>query len=135
ISKVFCNSVARLDDLYVGSINLNVRHLNAISSIVGLLKYILVLKHGYILLDLDFIKFKLLLKLYERDIKIFYILAELPKLYTPRNGGSVRASLNSFGYGGTNCYIILETADYESKPRLHPRKPSSRTAPVGTIRN
>ncbi|RHZ58023.1 uncharacterized protein CDV56_108373 [Aspergillus thermomutatus] len=113
ISKVFCEGVARTDDLYVGSIKPNVGHLEATSGIAGLLKCILVLKHGHIPQNLDFIKPKPSLKLYERNIKI---PTELTKLPTPRNGGPVRVSLNSFGYGGTNCHVILEAADSGRKP-------------------
>ncbi|KAF7445064.1 Polyketide synthase module protein [Pyrenophora tritici-repentis] len=111
IYKVFCESVARTGDLYVGSIKPNVGHLEATSGIAGLLKSILVLKHGQIPPNLDFIKPKPSLKLYERNIKI---PTELTKLPTLRNGGPVRVSLNSFGYGGTNCHVILEAPHSES---------------------
>lgn len=70
VYKVFCESVGRTDDLYVGSIKPNVGHLEASSGIAGLLKSILVLKHGYIPPNLDFIKPKPSLKLYERNIKV-----------------------------------------------------------------
>ncbi|KAH9863177.1 hypothetical protein IAQ61_009454 [Plenodomus lingam] len=112
IFKVFCESAARTDDLYVGSIKPNVGHLEATSGIAGLLKSILVLKHGQIPPNLNFVKPKPSLKLYERNIKI---PTELTKLPMPRNGGPVRVSLNSFGYGGTNCHVILEAPDSRSQ--------------------
>ncbi|RYO87181.1 hypothetical protein DL766_003981 [Monosporascus sp. MC13-8B] len=112
ISKVFCEDAARMDDLYVGSVKTKVGHLEAASGMAGLLKSVLVLKHGKIPPNLDFIKPKPSLKLYERKIKIPTELTELP---TPRGGGPARVSLNSFGYGGTNCHVILEAADPRSR--------------------
>ncbi|KAL4900464.1 hypothetical protein BDW74DRAFT_188294 [Aspergillus multicolor] len=110
ISKVFCEDVGRTEGLYVGSIKPNVGHLEATSGIAGLLKCILVLKHGQIPQNLNFIKPKPSLKLYERNIKIPTELTELP---FPRDDGPLRVSLNSFGYGGTNCHVILEAPNSE----------------------
>ncbi|KAG5796065.1 hypothetical protein H9Q69_004899 [Fusarium xylarioides] len=93
ISKVFCEDSGRRDDLYVGSVKTNIGHLEATSGIAGLLKSILVLKHGQIPANLNFIKPKPSLKL-----------------------GPARVSVNSFGYGGTNCHVILE--DLGSKHEL-----------------
>ena len=58
----------------MGSIKPNVGHLEATSGIAGLLKSILVLKHGHIPPNLDFIKPKPSLKLYERNIKVILML-------------------------------------------------------------
>ncbi|RGP65177.1 polyketide synthase [Fusarium longipes] len=110
ISKVFCEESDRKDDLYVGSVKTNIGHLEATSGIAGLLKSILILKHGHIPANLNFIKPKPSLKLYEKKIKI---PSELTKLPTPRNGPA-RVSVNSFGYGGTNCHVILEAPASET---------------------
>ncbi|GKU06255.1 unnamed protein product [Fusarium langsethiae] len=107
ISKVFCEDSGRTDDLYVGSVKTNIGHLEATSGIAGLLKSILILKHGQIPATLNFIKPKPSLKLYEKKIKI---PSELIKLPSPQNGPP-RVSLNSFGYGGTNCHVILQAPD------------------------
>ncbi|KAM0332713.1 hypothetical protein ACHAPQ_005672 [Fusarium lateritium] len=114
ISKVFCEDSGRTDDLYIGSVKTNIGHLEATSGIAGLLKSILVLKHGQIPANLNFIKPKPSLKLYEKKIKI---PSELTKLPTPHNNGPARVSVNSFGYGGTNCHVILEAP--ESKHQLN----------------
>nr|ALQ32917.1 putative polyketide synthase [Fusarium redolens] len=114
ISKVFCEESGRTDDLYVGSIKTNIGHLEATSGIAGLLKSILILKHGYIPANLNFIKPKPSLKLYEKKIKI---PSKLTKLPTPQNNGPARVSVNSFGYGGTNCHVILEAPG--PKPQLN----------------
>jgi acyl transferase domain-containing protein len=70
ISKVFCEDSGRTDDLYIGSVKTNIGHLEATSGIAGLLKSILVLKHGQIPANLNFIKPKPSLKLYEKKIKV-----------------------------------------------------------------
>ncbi|KAF4341752.1 polyketide synthase [Fusarium beomiforme] len=114
ISKVFCEDSGRTDDLYVGSVKTNIGHLEATSGIAGLLKSILILKHGQIPANLNFIKPKPSLKLYEKTIKIPSELTQLP---TPSNNGPARVSVNSFGYGGTNCHVILEAPD--SKHQLN----------------
>ncbi|KIL85244.1 polyketide synthase [Fusarium avenaceum] len=114
INKVFCEDSGRTDDLYIGSVKTNIGHLEATSGIAGLLKSILILKHGQIPANLNFIKPKPSLKLYEKKIKI---PSELTKLPTPRNNGPARVSVNSFGYGGTNCHVILEAPD--SKHQLN----------------
>ncbi|RDW64263.1 hypothetical protein BP5796_10765 [Coleophoma crateriformis] len=105
ISSVFTNS-PRDTDLYVGSIKSNIGHLEASSGVAGLIKAIMILKKGAIPPNIDFIKPKDTLKLEERNIKIPLSLTPLPQ------GGSVpsRVSLNSFGYGGTNAHVILESA-------------------------
>ncbi|EXA46383.1 hypothetical protein FOVG_07101 [Fusarium oxysporum f. sp. pisi HDV247] len=127
ISKVFCEGSDRRDDLYVGSVKTNIGHLEATSGIAGLLKSILVLKHGQIPANLNFIKPKPSLKLYEKKIKIPSELTKLPK---PQHNGPARVSVNSFGYGGTNCHVILE--DPGSKHQLNGNTNGTSTDQNGT---
>lgn len=70
INKVFCEDSGRTDDLYIGSVKTNIGHLEATSGIAGLLKSILILKHSQIPANLNFIKPKPSLKLYEKKIKV-----------------------------------------------------------------
>lgn len=67
---MFCEDPGRSDDLYVGSIKSNIGHLEASSGLAGLLKCILVLKHGHIPPQLNYIQPKPSLKLYEKKIKV-----------------------------------------------------------------
>lgn len=106
IEKVFCNK-PRKQNLYVGSIKSNIGHLESTSGIAGFLKTILVLKYGAIPPSIDFIIPKPSLKLEQRSISIPKDVVPLaPQGYN----GTRRASLNGFGYGGTNAHIILENA-------------------------
>lgn len=70
IAEVFCSEGKRQGDLYVGSIKSNIGHLEASSGVAGLLKAILILKHGAIPPNIDFIKPKPTLYLEERNIKV-----------------------------------------------------------------
>ncbi|KAF3768085.1 hypothetical protein M406DRAFT_80584 [Cryphonectria parasitica EP155] len=109
ISKVFCDeSKSRKTDLYLGSVKSNIGHLEAASGVAGLIKTILVLKKGQVPPHLDLETPKPSLKLDERRIKVPQELLPLaPKGHT----GPQRASVNSFGYGGTNCHVVLESTN------------------------
>ncbi|KAM0421170.1 hypothetical protein ACHAPT_011062 [Fusarium lateritium] len=102
IAEVFCPKGQREDGLYVGSIKSNIGHLEASSGVAGLLKAVLILKHGAIPPNIDFIEPKPTLHLEERKIKIATDVVPLPST------GPWRVSVNSFGYGGTNAHVILE---------------------------
>ena len=72
IADVFCGpgGSAREGDLYVGSIKSNIGHLEASSGVAGLLKAILILKHGMIPPNIDFVEPKPTLHLEERHVKV-----------------------------------------------------------------
>jgi acyl transferase domain-containing protein len=69
ISRVFTDP-SRPDDVYVGSVKTNLGHLGATSGLAGLLKALLVLKHGQIPPNLNFDKPKSSLNLYEKKVKV-----------------------------------------------------------------
>ncbi|MCJ1283208.1 polyketide synthase [Xylographa opegraphella] len=102
INSVFRTSHRRDVPLYVGSIKSNIGHLESSSGIAGLVKVILALEKGYIPANpnLDVEKDRLFLA--QRNIKIPRKLEPWPKAEIRR------ASVNSFGYGGTNAHAILE---------------------------
>ncbi|KAK2612700.1 hypothetical protein QQS21_001317 [Conoideocrella luteorostrata] len=107
ISKVFCTE-NRKHDLYVGSVKSNIGHLEAASGVAGLIKAIMILKKNQIPPHIDFITPKPSLKLEERKI---LIARETTSLTAGDHRGARRVSVNSFGYGGTNCHLILEGYD------------------------
>jgi acyl transferase domain-containing protein len=79
ISRTFIEEPKRDTDLYVGSIKGNIGHLEASSGIAGLLKLVLVLKHGHIPPNLNFDKPKPSLRLTERKIKVQPPLSYFPQ--------------------------------------------------------
>ncbi|KAI5920728.1 hypothetical protein F4810DRAFT_713262 [Camillea tinctor] len=113
LSKIFCEGKYRKSPLIVGSVKSNIGHLEAASGIASLIKSVLILQREQIPPNLDFETPKADLKLDERNIEIPLKLVPLaPKGHK----GPKRVSLNSFGYGGTNCHVILE--DFHLNQRL-----------------
>ncbi|KAI1293103.1 beta-ketoacyl synthase domain-containing protein [Xylaria venustula] len=102
IYEVFCDAKQRQSDLLIGSIKANIGHLEAVAGLAGLVKCINVLNSKLIPPQLHFIKPKATLNLEERCIRVTTQLCPLPP-------GPCRASVNSFGYGGTNSHVILES--------------------------
>ncbi|KAK2809395.1 Type I Iterative PKS [Emmonsiellopsis sp. PD_5] len=99
---------SRARNLYVGSVKTNIGHTEASSGLAGLIKSVLVLKKQQIPPNLNFIEPKPGLKLDERQISV---PLELLPLIPEGETGAVRVSLNSFGYGGTNAHMILESLE------------------------
>lgn len=108
IYSVFCEegkaAESRTHDLVVGSVKANIGHLEASAGIAGLLKSIVVLRSGLVPPQLNLKTLKPSLRLHERNIQI-------PRELLPLAPGPRRASVNSFGYGGTNCHVIVETVE------------------------
>ncbi|TEY79898.1 hypothetical protein BOTCAL_0040g00130 [Botryotinia calthae] len=109
IKNVFCGD-RRVSELYVGSIKSNIGHLESSSGLAGLIKAVLFLERGVILPNSDFIQEKKGLALDEWKIKI-------PTEPIVLGSGIRRASVNIFGYGGTNAHAVLESFDHERLSR------------------
>lgn len=107
----------RKEPLYVGSVKTNIGHLEGASGLAGLIKTTLALEKGVIPPNMhfkvpnpkiDFENWKISVPTKAIDWK------------TPE-GVARRASINSFGYGGTNAHVVLEEFQGEvlTKP-AHP---------------
>lgn len=108
IFNVFCEegqaAKSRTHDLVVGSVKANIGHLEASAGIAGLLKSMVVLRSGLVAPQLNLKTLKPSLRLHERNIHI-------PRELLPLAPGPRRVSVNSFGYGGTNCHVIVESVE------------------------
>ncbi|KAB5550768.1 polyketide synthetase [Coniochaeta sp. 2T2.1] len=93
------------DPLYVGSIKTVIGHTEGTAGLAGLLKASLAVQHGVIPPNMLFNKLR-------GDIEPFYTNLEIltsPKPWpTLADGAPRRASVNSFGFGGTNSHVIVE---------------------------
>nr|A0JJU1.1 RecName: Full=Tenellin synthetase; Short=TENS; AltName: Full=Hybrid PKS-NRPS synthetase tenS; AltName: Full=Tenellin-type 2-pyridones biosynthesis cluster protein S [Beauveria bassiana]CAL69597.1 nonribosomal peptide synthase [Beauveria bassiana] len=94
--------------LYVGSIKTVVGHLEGCAGLAGLVKVLLSLKHGIIPPNLWFDKLNPEIARYYGPLQIPTKAIPWPKLAP---GTPLRASVNSFGFGGTNAHAIIERYD------------------------
>jgi len=87
---------------YVGSIKSNIGHAEAAAGVAGLIKAALVVHHGYIPQTLHVKKLNPKIDL-GKWLRIASPGQPYPSEYAIR-----RASVNSFGYGGTNGHAVIE---------------------------
>ncbi|KAI1079615.1 ketoacyl-synt-domain-containing protein [Whalleya microplaca] len=105
ISDAFCGSRTHDNPIYVGSVKTNIGHLEGCAGIAGLIKGILTIENGMIPKHLNF----------EPPGNPFIDFegwkVKVPVENTPWPvKGLRRASVNCFGFGGTNCHMIIDDA-------------------------
>ncbi len=89
---------------WIGSVKTNIGHLEAAAGIAGLIKVVLQLQHKEIFPHLH-------LKQLNRYIRLEGTPLAIPTQRQSWSGrGSRFAGVSSFGFGGTNCHVILEEA-------------------------
>lgn len=104
IRTTFSKTSKRSEDLIVGSVKSNIGHLEATAALASIIKIIQCFKHNEIPPQMHF---------RQPNPKIDFGGIQVPTGIVPWHrppSGSRRASLNSFGYGGTNGHIVLEDA-------------------------
>ncbi|GAB1319702.1 hypothetical protein MFIFM68171_09912 [Madurella fahalii] len=92
------------DRLYVGSVKTNIGHLEGASGLASVIKTVLALEKGLIPPNLHFEQGYQAIDFEGWRIRVPTEVVPWP---TP---GVRRASINSFGFGGTNAHIILDDA-------------------------
>ncbi|KAF4951264.1 hypothetical protein FSARC_12963, partial [Fusarium sarcochroum] len=92
--------------LLIGSVKSNIGHLEAASGLAAVVKVALALEHGLIPPNYDFVQESEKIPFADLGIRVAAQLQQWP-VHLPR-----RASINSFGYGGTNSHVIMEAAEY-----------------------
>ncbi|KAL9125409.1 MAG: hypothetical protein Q9217_005385 [Psora testacea] len=111
IAAVFGRQRASYDPLFIGAVKTNIGHLEGASGIAGVIKTIQVLEKGVIPPNIGFERPNP--KIGVEDWKIKFPLE--PTLWP--TSGLRRASVNSFGYGGANCHVVLDDAYHYLKLR------------------
>ncbi|MBU3198524.1 amino acid adenylation domain-containing protein [Clostridium estertheticum] len=105
IKKAFDHYTKRKQFCGIGSVKTNIGHLDCLSGIAGLIKAILALKNKKLPPMINFNK---------PNSKIDFINSPVyvcNKLEDWNNNGEVRrCGINSFGFSGTNCHMVLEEA-------------------------
>ncbi|KAG8160939.1 hypothetical protein KVR01_009203 [Diaporthe batatas] len=113
---------AELDPLYVGSIKTVVGHLEGCAGLAGVIKVVLAMNY-------DTIPPNQHLKSLNPKVQPYSLVLKAPTKATPwparRAGQPKRASVNSFGFGGTNAHVILESYDTKKASKAQPSQNSS----------
>jgi polyketide synthase 12 len=87
----------------IGSVKSNIGHLEAAAGIAGLIKLTLILKNKQIPANLHFIKPNPKIPFEQYRLRVPVSLEEIKK------EGPIYGGVNSFGAGGTNAHIVLES--------------------------
>ncbi|KAF1930198.1 ketoacyl-synt-domain-containing protein [Didymella exigua CBS 183.55] len=103
------------EQLYCGSVKTIIGHTEGTAGLAGLIKTSLALRHGIIPPNLLFENLSPRVKPFFDNLKIPTTAESWPVLPP---GVIRRASVNSFGFGGTNAHCILES--YDSAAREQP---------------
>ncbi|KAI0547924.1 polyketide synthase [Xylaria curta] len=90
--------------LLIGSVKTNVGHSEGASGLTSILKVVKSFENGLIPPSYGVVKLNPKLKLKERNMKVALEAQRWPRSLR-------RASINSFGYGGANAHVILESAE------------------------
>jgi acyl transferase domain-containing protein/surfactin synthase thioesterase subunit/SAM-dependent methyltransferase/acyl carrier protein len=96
---------------WLGSVKANIGHLEAAAGIAGLIKVALSLQHRQIPPQLHLQKLNPYISLEGTPLKITTKLEDWTVKDQPRLAG-----ISSFGFGGTNCHVILEEAPKTKTP-------------------
>ncbi|BCS29676.1 putative hybrid PKS-NRPS biosynthetic cluster [Aspergillus puulaauensis] len=102
------------DGLYVGSVKTVIGHTEATAGLAGLIKASLCVQHGAIPPNLHLDSLSSKIAPFAHRLQVPRQMEEWPDLCP---GSPRRASVNSFGFGGTNAHVILES--YEQTPNYH----------------
>ncbi|KAI0445140.1 hypothetical protein F4803DRAFT_509526 [Xylaria telfairii] len=135
IKTIFNASTHVKDPIYIGAVKASIGHLEAAAGVAGIIKAILCLEKGIIPPIAG-------LKAVSREIQAGSGRVRFPTapVLWPAVS-SRRASVNSFGYGGTNSHVIIDDArSFLSAQRMdglhctvpHPSLPGDTTAITGS---
>ncbi|EDN97069.1 hypothetical protein SS1G_01997 [Sclerotinia sclerotiorum 1980 UF-70] len=91
--------------LFVGSVKSNIGHLEAASGIISVIKTAMMLERGFILPNHDF-------KTPNENIPFSKWHLKVPISQRPWPRPKKFASVNNFGFGGTNAHVVLERAPF-----------------------
>ena len=109
LSRVFGESHSETP-LLIGSVKTNVGHSEAASGITSIIKTTMALEQGLIPATIGLGTLNSNIKASEWNVKVVTEQTPWPQLPQIDNKYTLRASVNSFGYGGANAHAIIEAA-------------------------
>ncbi len=104
----------------IGSVKTNIGHLESAAGIAGLIKTALILKYGLIPPNLHFHTPNPAIDFANLGLEVQTKLGSLKT-----DGRLAIAGVNSFGFGGTNCHVVLRQVE---KPKQHLHSKSKSTS-------
>nr|UPX44674.1 Type I Iterative PKS [Penicillium fuscum]UXX61831.1 Type I Iterative PKS [Penicillium fuscum] len=114
IASVFQSHGRREDEaLRIGSVKTNIGHTEATSGLASVIKVAMAMEKGVLPPSINFEKPNPQLDLEHWRLKV---VTELEK-WPVAPGQTMRASVNNFGYGGSNAHVIMEDANGLSQNR------------------
>jgi acyl transferase domain-containing protein/NADPH:quinone reductase-like Zn-dependent oxidoreductase/acyl carrier protein len=123
LAEVLGKSRAPGSPLPIGSIKSNIGHLEAASGMAGLVKALLVLKHRVIPPTIHLKKVNPRIPLKEWGLDVPVEATALPAK------GRLVVGVNSFGFGGANAHVILESPVAKKEPRASKAKLTEDSVP------
>lgn len=103
LHNVFNEGRTPRSPLYLGSVKSNIGHLESASGILAVIKTAVMLDRGFILPNYDFKAGNPKIPFAEWGLKV-------PTRQLPWPRGKRFASINNFGFGGTNAHVVMERA-------------------------
>lgn len=114
-------------ELRIGSVKTNIGHTEAAAGIAGLLKVVLAMKHGLLPRSLHFETPNPHIPFASLGLSVQSTLEEWPARKRPPLAG-----VSSFGFGGTNCHVVLGGAPEYAAEVLVRRLAPRTTTPSAT---
>ncbi|RAH47735.1 putative polyketide synthase [Aspergillus brunneoviolaceus CBS 621.78] len=114
------------DPLYVGSIKTVIGHTEGTAGIAGLIKASQAIQHGLLPPNMLFNELSPRVAPFYSDLQLVTKLQPWPEL---KSNQPRRVSVNSFGFGGTNAHVIVESYIPASKPAID-APPTPSLAPI-----
>jgi acyl transferase domain-containing protein/NADPH:quinone reductase-like Zn-dependent oxidoreductase len=108
LHNVFGEGRTKRTPLFVGSVKSNIGHLEAAAGLAGIIKTALMLERGFILPNYDF-------KQPNEKIPFDKWGLKVPVNQRPWPLGKRWASVNGFGFGGTNAHVVMTKGPLERK--------------------
>ena len=110
LSRAFARSTRRLGYCGVGSVKSNIGHLDAAAGVAGFIKTALALQHGELPPSLHFEQPNPAIGFERTPFQVVDRRTAWPERGRPRFAG-----VSSFGVGGTNCHVVLQSAPIRTR--------------------
>ncbi len=124
LSDALCADRSTESPLLIGSVKTNLGHLETAAGVAGLVKALLVLKHGKVPANLHFATPNPHIDFAGLKLRVNSTLEPFPE-----TSGTRIVGVNSFGFGGANAHIVIEEAPPRSHHGHH-QTPTERAWPI-----